>query len=332
MSRLWSILISLLSWVGRIRIPIPRWRKTDVLVGDPSALDALGSTRWKDFTTAERLFDVWAPLPGSVWEPFHCATLFAALDRIPPQRLGPLEEVAVPPWLRGELPAPSWLDRETWLIVDAPPVLSIAVAAQVASLRLAQPVCTFDNWPNPLGLVRPERALAALLHFAPWLEHARHGWTADLPPMWICDGERLGWNPGQPGEFDNRYFLDDSILPGPAVLMQAGIRKLVYATLGSVESPPSRVAEDQTAGPAPAPQVQSGLKVSPDLTAYLAELRRAGIDVQGLALGSLDRWRLGPVPLELVTKPLDQINRGSFFRSSAGGFGAPIPEPSSSSG
>ena len=33
------------------------------------------------------------------------------------------------------------------------------------------------------------------------------------PPVYICDRNRLGTTPGRPRDFDNRYFLDDSILP-----------------------------------------------------------------------------------------------------------------------
>lgn len=329
MSRPWSIVTSLLRAIGKIRLPLPTWGKNDVRVGAPDALDALGSTRWRDFTTAERLCDVWAPLPGSVWEPFHCPTLFAALDRIPSHSLGPAPEAGIAPWLRGELPSPNWLNRETWLILDAPAITSIAVAAQVASLRLAQPVCTFDNWPNPLGLVRPEKALAGLLYFAPWLDHARKGLTVDLPPMWICDSERLGSGPGRPGQFDNRYFLDDSILPGPAMLKEAGIRKVVYGTIG----PPSD--RQPNAGTTEGTNPERGFRpavITADLPDYLASLETAGLQIEGLNLTSLDDWRRGPVRFERPIAPVKNLSRHGFFRSTAGGFGAPIPEPSSSSG
>ncbi len=306
MSLPWSIVTKALEWIGRIRIPLTPWRHAHVYVGEANTLDALGSTRWRDFATSERLFDCWAPVPGTVWEAFHCATLFAALDRIPKGRVAPAPENWIPEWLRGELPAPRWLDSQTWLILDGPGITSVALAAQLASLQLCQPVCTFDNWPHDTGLVQPERVLAALLRYAPWLDHARRTWDAGLPPVWVCDDTRLGSRQGRPKEFDNRYFLDDSILPGPEILRGSGITRVVYAVTSK------RVA--QTA----------------DLTEYFKFLVTSGFELYRIGLDDLQTWQSPPEPFTPVE--LTPIKRSGFFRSTAGGFGVPIPEPSSSSG
>jgi len=84
MWRRWSRLLELL---GRVRLGRPP--KGQVTVGHPGAPDALGGHRWTEYATAERLYDVWGPVPGSVWAPFHCVPLFAALDTIPKDRVGP---------------------------------------------------------------------------------------------------------------------------------------------------------------------------------------------------------------------------------------------------
>jgi hypothetical protein len=298
----------LLQWIARIRIPLtlafaPR---AEVSVGDANLLDAIGSTRWKEYRTAEKLFDVWSPLPATTWEAFHCATLFASLDKISQSHIGPAPDEWFPEWLQGEIAAPIWLDEQTWLILDAPGWISVAIAAHLASLRVAQPVCTFDNWPHKLGLVQPEKTLAALIRYAPWLEHARVGWTSAMPPVWVCDNTRLGTRTGIPREFDNRYFLDDSILPGPELLKTSGIEKIVYAT--------SVAGATQTA----------------DLTEYFKLMIQSGYPLFQISLEDHLQWQSEPTPFEPTYRP--PVKRRSFFRSSIGGFGANIPDPSSSSG
>ncbi|HBJ35180.1 MAG TPA: hypothetical protein DDZ51_10580 [Planctomycetaceae bacterium] len=298
----------LLQWLARIRIPLTLAfaHRAEVSVGDASLLDAFGSTQWKDYRTAEKLFDVWSPLPGTTWEAFHCATLFASLDKISQSQIGPAPDEWFPQWLQSEIPVPKWLDEQTWLILDGPGWISVAIAAHLASLRVAQPVCTFDNWPHRLGLVQPEKTLAALIRYAPWLQYARNGWTNTMPPVWVCDNTRLGTRSGVPREFDNRYFLDDSILPGPELLKASGIEKIVYAT--------SVAGAMQTA----------------DLTEYFKLMIQSGYPLFQISLEDLVQWQSEPVPFEPISR--QPIKHRSFFRSSIGGFGANIPDPSSSSG
>jgi hypothetical protein len=300
------MLNTLLKWIARIRIPLVFPPPAEVFVGEANLLDARGSTCWRDYRSAEKLFDVWSPLPGTTWEAFHCATLFASLDKIRPQNIGLAPDDWFPAWLRTEIPAPKWLDAQTWLILDAPGWISVAIAAHLASLRVAQPVCTFDNWPHSLGLVKPEKTLAALLRYAPSLEHARQGWTEAMPPVWVCDNTRLGDRAGWPNEFDNRYFLDDSILPGPDLLKSAGIQKIVYAT-----SP-------------------AGAMQTTDLTEYFKMMMQSSFSLFQVSLDDLNDWQSDPIPFVPAIRP--PLIRSGFFRSSIGGFGANVPDPSSSSG
>lgn len=306
MSPLSSALKRVLQWTARIRIPLAIAPSDRLAVGQIDTLDALGSRRWQEFATAEKLFDCWAPLPGSVWEPFHCATLFAALAAIPGRHVGPAPASWFPDWLQGELPAPRWADRETLLFIDAPGPISVVIAAQLAAMQCCQTVCTFDNWPHTRGLVRPETVLATLLRYAPWIDHVRRNWRPDLPPAWVCDNTRLGIRSGSPKEFDNRYFLDDSLLPGPEVLRKAGIRRLLY-----IHNTPFTA-------------------VTADLTEYLKLLVKQEFVLQRIELSSIEHWRGLPQPLGEIGS--GKVKRGSFFRATVGGFGAVIPEPSSSSG
>jgi hypothetical protein len=304
MWRLWS---GLLEALGRIRFRFPS-RRTLVL-GDPDAADARGGSEWQEFTTPEALFRVWGPLEGSPWEPFHSVPLFAALDRVSPGKVGPTSHRSI--WERSPhplahpgAPAPAWPTPDTWTIVDLPGPLAVEVAAWLVTSAGAQPVCSFDHWPHPKGVLSPEHILAELLRWASTLAAARGRIAADAPPVWVCDSQRLGNRPGRPGEFDNRYFLDDSALPGPAILHRAGIRRVVYISPGFGELP------------------------VPDLEAYLGDLLQAGIEL--LHARTTDP-ELEPLPMSAPRTPRPPPRKG-FHRSAAGGFGTVVPEPSSGGG
>jgi hypothetical protein len=299
---LWLKLLKLLEAIGRIRLPLS-WKKQVVAVGDPDAPDAMGGAGWQEYRSGEKLFDVWGPVPGSAWDSFHCATLFAALDYAAhPLRIGP---AAVSTHLTPESPPPAWAADDVWAIVDLPGPVSVATAAWLCASAGFQPVCTFDNWPNPAGLVHPERTLAALLRYATLMEQARRPLRPESPPLWICDRDRLGSRPGRPKEFDNRYFLDDSLLPGPELLKAAGIRQVVYFVLERNQ-----------------PELA-------DLSSYFAMLQTQGFTLLRAALEDEESLLRRPEPFEPQRR---QFRATGFFRSTAGGFGAPIPEPSSSSG
>lgn len=301
MWRLWS---DLLEALGRIRLRFPSGRPLSV--GDPSAPDARGGSEWEEYASPEALFRVWGPLEGSPWEPFHSVPLFAALDRVGRGKVGPTATRVVGdrmphPRAHPGAPAPPWLSSDTWVIVDLPGVQAVTVGAWLVTSAGAQPVCSFDHWPHPKGLLRPEHILAELLRWASTLAAARGRITSDAPPVWICDSDRLGTRPGLPGEFDNRYFLDDSSVPGPGVLRRAGIRRVVYISRGGGDVPVH------------------------DLEAYLGELLLAGIE---LLHAPITNPELQPVPLSSPRSPRP-APRDGFHRSAAGGFGSVVPQPSS---
>ncbi|MDP1561615.1 MAG: hypothetical protein Q8M16_09480 [Pirellulaceae bacterium] len=297
---------SLLKLLARLRLPLWFGWRVELAVGEQAALDAAGSLAWREYATTERLFEAWSPAADSLWEAYHCPTLFAALDQIPTGKVGVAPEVWIPEWLRTEVPAPSWLDAQTWLILDGPPLASIAMAAHLCYQQVCQPVCTFDNWPHPSGLLKSEVALAGLIRYAPLMAQARSKWHKGLPPVWICDSGRLGFRPGRPKDFDNRYYLDDSILPGIELLRQHQLQRVVYASV-NVSDPPTA-----------------------DIAGYLHSLQKQGLPVLRIGLASREAWDSGPVPAGELPAPV--FSTQGFFRSTAGGFGTSIPEPSSSSG
>ena len=152
---MWQLLSGPLEWLGRLRLGFSRRRS--LRVGSPDAPDARGSMGWRAHVAADRLYDVWGPHPDSPWVPFHCVPLFAALDRITSDQVGPTAPVAGDdpvsrrPYARPGAPAPSWLSPGTWVILDLPGPETVEAGAWLVTAG-AQPVCTFDNWPHPRGV------------------------------------------------------------------------------------------------------------------------------------------------------------------------------------
>lgn len=277
----------------------------------PDADDGSGSTDWFDYHTSEKLFALWAPLPGSVWEPFHCAPLFAALDRIPMEMRGPTDPALAQEWENQLTPLRDWLlefpsafSSHTWVVVDLPGVLSTALGVDLLR-HGCQTVCTFDHWPHPAGLLKPEKILGQLLRHAVRAASWRGKLAPGASPAWICDRERLGGAPGLPREFDNRYFLDDSILPGPEILRQGGIRRVVYIS--------------EKHGQAPVPDIGVYLQ-------FLHKEKNIEVVCLGLADPAAGFYSLPAAP------PDERYKNRQFQRAAAGGFGTLIPTESSSSG
>jgi hypothetical protein len=315
MWRPWSKALELLGRIG-FRFLFSYRRKLSV--GDPAAPDARGTQGWRGYLRSDRLYDVWGPHPHGPWVPFHCVPLFAALDRIHQKEIGPTrprelrdadatttepEAGGLPAWVRPDGRAPAWLTGEVWTILDLPGPVSVEAAAWLVTSAGCQPVCTFDNWPHPRGVLRAENTLAELLRWATTIGDARPRLTPTSPPLWICDSERLGTRKGRAGEFDNRYYLDDSILPGPEMLRRNGIRRAVYVTLGATEVPVT------------------------DLEAYFSDLLKGGIAVRHIDL--LDALAAEPQAFLSASKKPRKPPRSGFHRSGAGGFGTEIPEASS---
>jgi hypothetical protein len=310
MWRRWS---GLLEALGRIRVGRPG--RKDVWVGSANAVDARGDLGWHAFRSTADLHRVWGPVPRSAWEPFHCLTLFAVLDRIPTERIGPTNLSfmpeknedgplsPLPPHARPGASPPPWLDEGTWTILDLPG--RAAVKAGVWMVRSGcQPVCTFDNWPHPQGVLKPEEILAELIRWATTVAELRSSLGPASPPLWICDSERLGRRVGRPREFDNRYYMDDSVLPGPTLLSRSGIRRVVYVNSGEREVPIR------------------------DLDMYFADLLKAGIEVLHEDLANPER---GATPFAMPRTPRRFVRIG-YRRSSAGGFGTVVPDPSEGGG
>ncbi len=305
---MWQPLSRILELLGRIRLRLDvLFGHQDVTVGDPTADDAQRSQLWHRYIRPEKLYDVWGPHPESQWIPFHAIPIFAALDRIPKEKIGPARPGAppsleLPEHARGSAPAPQWLVPGVLTIADLPGPASVEAAAWLVTSAGCQPVCTFNNWPHPKGLIRPELILAELLRWATTIGEVRERLTPSSPPVWICDNGRLGQRTGKPGEFDNRYYIEEAALPGPGLMKSAGINRIVYVTND----------------PAQAPVI--------DLDGFFFDSEAAGIAVH------IANVMEPGLPLRpWITRPPRKYEP-NFKRSSAGGFGSTVPEPSSGGG
>lgn len=311
---MWRPLAKILTWFGELR-PVSKPEQVTAAVGTPGARDVADSDGFARFTTAEALHDLWAPPAGSPWAPFHAVTLFAAVERglSAPFPTGveaaralaaPLAGTPLDPDAAGaaeaEDAAPDWLAEDTLVIVDLPGPVAVAAATGLVR-RGAQPVCTFDNWPHGAGLLKPERVLAQLLHYAVVVEAAKATMTPTAPPVWVCDRDRLDGREPVPTDFDNRYYLDDSLLPGTQYLRAHGVTRVV-AVLGVGPDNPTLAA---------------------DLGAWLGDRAKDGIAIlRGVVHG-------GAVHVEPWEPPaVSPPTTGR--RSDAGGFGVLVPVPSSS--
>jgi len=292
---MWSPLSKILEAVGRWRLP---WlRKSQRLeVGDPRTPDYLGGTRWQLFLRPRELATAWGPREDGPWWPFHCLTLFASLDYLRREGVGPLAEDPLPV---AHVRRPDWLDAHTLLFVDLKGPDSVALGAALG-VQGCDLVCTFNNWPHPKGVIASQLTLAALLRYAAWLREARRRPDAPAPVAWLCDNERLGVRKGNPGEYDNRYYIEEAVLPGPNYLRERGITRIVYLS-------------------------GAGGTALADLAEHLFAYRQKGFEVWGAA--SSPAGEISDL-LELDLRAA-RFNKLGFLLAAGGGFGATVPHPSS---
>ncbi|TVQ94047.1 MAG: hypothetical protein EA397_02750 [Deltaproteobacteria bacterium] len=283
-----------------------RFERLVPAIGTLGAVDVRGGDTWTRYATPRSLFELWAPAFDSPYEPYHCVTLFAALGHARtkphPPPPGVVERIEDRPLIKvPDQPIEvHWLNQSTMVIIDIFGPAAVSLGVRFIQ-RGCQPVCTFDNWPHPRGVGKPEFTLAALLYYSPLVADARELIKVDSPPVWLCDASRLVGRRPSPGNFDNRYYLDDTLLPGSNFLKAQGIDRLVII-LGN-----------------------KSRKLAPDVEAWLADRARDGFEVFST---HLDEPALDVQPIRPVRGHFPRI--GS--RSAAGGFGSLVPEPSSSGG
>ncbi len=286
-----------------------------VAIGDPTGLDAMGEADWRKLLDPAALHAAWAPPDASPWSAFQRPTLFAALDSLHHDAVGPW----VPPGFdiaSAPRELPEWIDGRTAVLLELPGALSVAYGALLAQRAKMQPVATFNNWPHQAEVGDAKAALGALLAYASWARDARDRIEGVTPPAIMLDAWRLGTRMPQPRDFDNRYFLLDSDLPSAALLAKSGIERVVYVHPPRRPDAPPEAPEDMD-----------------DANPYLVALAKRM--TVAFAEARTDGWGLGPLRTAEVklrktpfTTTTDPSFRG-FRRNAAGGFGVLVPEPSS---
>ncbi len=252
------------------------------------------------------LFHLFGPLPDSAWVPYHCPTLFASIDKL---NIEP-KEIQLSPGYHKEHPPGSWqwVGSDTMVIIDLPGPGTIEVGVTLMK-QGAQLISTFDHWALSAQrrwanvAVDSAKLIDTMFTLAPEVYELRKALSSDAAPVWMCDDQRLG-NGGlrpRPGTFDNRYYIDDSILPGLETLKKAGIRHIVHLSMKLNDQP------------------------NPDLTPFLIEAHEAGMALRKVALGDEATWAQ-PQPMDKPFKTT--IPLLGFRRSDMGGFGKMVPEAS----
>lgn len=294
---MWSPLSWILERIGALNLRLPYFGQP-LPIGVPGQPDYAGGAGWMSLRNGRRLSEVWGPRADGPWHPFHCITLFAAIDYLDARQIGP---AAHDPLAVAKLRMPAWLDNETALFVDLPGPQSVALGAALAT-QGCELVCTFNNWPHAKAVLRLESLIACLLRYGSWLQQSRIRPQGAAPVAWLCDATRLEGSRGQPGQFDNRYYLEDTQMPGSAYLRRHGIRRIVHFGV-------------------------PGEPVRGDLAQYLQEYRREGLEVSRSELLP-DGGLATPSALTL---PVGRFIR-NFMPNPGGGFGSMVPQPSSGGG
>jgi hypothetical protein len=317
-----------------------RWLKLLETLGSPlnakpPLKDALAEGvirhgHWHEFRHYDILFQLYGPPAASPFLPFHCPTLFAGIDRL---NLRPrLTELSTEVTIERPDGAWQWLKPDTFVLMDLPGGLSVQMGASLLIEAGAQLISAFDHWPaaNPqrspnetsyihmAALPWPPQhlrgdvaidsrdVLDSMVSLAPQVwQRTRQGIATNAPAVLLCDSRRTVASTPGPGDFDNRYYIDDSILPGEALLRRQGIRQLAYFSASSASEP------------------------SADLTLFINECARGGMRLLNIALDQPETWAS---PLAMRPPAEVRLSSLAFPKSQVGGFGRKIPVPSESSG
>ncbi|TVQ40224.1 MAG: hypothetical protein EA370_03865 [Wenzhouxiangella sp.] len=321
----------------------PRWSKLLERLGKPLGQPAPapdifsdGTVRqglWHEFRSWEALYQLFGPPSDSPWQAFHCPTLFAAIDRL---RLQPRLTELCPEVSEPDPPgAWQWLRPDCLVLVDLAGGQSVQLGVRMLteSPAGAQLVSAFDHWPAPNPVRQPLNE-SRYIHMAPLLwpprtvnsavaidsvdvinsmvtlaprvyQRRQNGIAADAAAIWLCDSRRLvAVKPG-PGNFDNRYYIDDSILPGPELLARQNVNRVVLVSPSTQNDP------------------------SDDLCSFLNECHGRGMALSRVALDEPATWA-DPVPMP--PPPAVRLAGLKYPKSQVGGFGVKVPVPSESSG
>jgi hypothetical protein len=196
---------------------------------------------------------------------------------------------------------------DTAVVADLPGTLSVAYGLALAQ-RGYRPVPLYNACTGSAEIVNMQQISRALFDAAPQLAELRIPELA--PPAFLLDAQRLeGGQLAKPGRFDNRWMVFPQDFPSANLLLAQRIRRVLLVRNG-----PSQVPDD--------------------LAHVLLRWQDAGMEIL-----FQDALQAGPAQPLQVTRPkrfksawYRLLAIAGLVRSSAGGFGSVIPQPSSGVG
>jgi hypothetical protein len=174
----------------------------------------------------------WQLPPTNVWARYEKYTLMSALDAVP--RTAPLPDVTQLEVVQRATSAAArvasaGLPNDTMWVLDMRGAASVAFGAELsrASREPVALVPTFNNWPAENEMIPAEETLSALIAFSP---RPTDPGATSTRPVFLLDAWRLAYRDDEPPDdvTDNRYILNPSELPDPAMLRAQGIRRVAY--------------------------------------------------------------------------------------------------------
>jgi hypothetical protein len=248
----------------------------------------------------EDLYRIWAK-EDALWSRWAKPVLFAQLRPVQAEIMGKDDWKALDTnWA----PPPA---TRTAIIVNLPGAESVVVGLALAALGY-WPVPLYNACSDMLELVHTGEIVSALILGAPRLQQMRI--PPDAPPAFLIDSNRAGVGEFElPGKFDNRWVVFPQDFPSANFLQSQGIQAVLLIQRHATQP-------------------------ENDLIHVLLRWQEAGIPLWFKNMASL-----GPFEKLTVTKPWNfkmawyrVLALAGLRRSSAGGFGAIIPESSSVGG
>ncbi len=251
--------------------------------------------------TNEELFDIWAPADVA-WSAWVKPVLFT-------QQIVPRADLSSPDeWRNADVTWAPEPHENAALVLDLPGRQAMLTGLALAA-RGYRPVPLYNACCSHSAVVPMEPILDLIVRAAPYL--AGLFLPDDAPPAFLLDADRLrGTATPRPGLFDNRWLVFPQDFPSASFLQSHAANSVLLVQLH-------------------AGQPQS------DLAHVLLRWQQAGLRLQAVAWGSA---ATAPLPLQVQRPRLFRwmwqraLASLGLRRNSAGGFGAVVPMPSSSSG
>jgi len=253
--------------------------------------------------TGSELFELWAPAE-SVWSRWAKPVLF--VDEVvlfknppPPGELPGGAPLAIPELLFNT-------GSSTAVVVDLPGEQSVLAGLALARLG-HRPVPLFNGAGHPAALVDTALIFRALKEGT--TELARAALLPDSPPAFLLDSLRLQDDSlAKPGKYDNRWLVFPQDFPSASFLLSRQIRRVLL--------------------------VHEKTQPQDDLAHVLLRWQEAGIEIVDAYPTTSGFARPLEVkrPSRFRTLAYRALSLLGLRRNSAGGFGAIVPQPSSSSG